>query len=507
MDSRPYQTEIHNAVVDGFKTYGKQLIVVPTGGGKTIVFAKLVEHFARCGAKSLILAHREELVDQAIAKLRAATGIIAGKEKAESVASKLDTAVVASIQTMQRRLDRWPQDHFGFVVCDEAHHAISDSWQSVLKHFDGHAKILGVTATPDRGDKKNLGSYFENIAAEISLFDLIRDGYLSRITVKSVPLEIDVRGVKQSAGDYDSNALGDALTPYLRRIAEAIRDHAPFRRVLVFLPLIATSKAFVEIAQSVGLDFRHVDGMSDDRKELLAGFDGGEFDGLSNAMLLTEGYDSPGIDCVCVLRPTRSRALYSQMVGRGTRVAPHKRDLLLLDFLWMHEKHNLVHPASLISDCEETAKIITELSQKAGGSGQDELDLEGLATSAQAEREKRLREELEKNQKRKSKFLSAEEFALNNHVVDLANWEPSMAWERGPISEKQAGYLKRAGIDVATVRGAGHASKLLNIHFAKIDKAPATDKVKAIMRRMGRADWATATTGQGRRFMASLARR
>ena len=231
MNLRPYQIDCVDAVHSALKEVDKTLVVVPTGGGKTVIFSKLA---AANSGKTLILAHREELIDQAIKKLHAATGIKAEKEKAEARASKNAKVVVGSIQTLcgQSRLHDWSSDHFSLVIVDEAHHAVSSSYQSILKHFDGTAKVLGVTATPDRADKKNLGSYFQSVAYEISLFDLINANYLSRIQVKSIPLAIDLNSVRSTMGDLNETDLGEALEPYLGEIARAIADRHGARLVL-----------------------------------------------------------------------------------------------------------------------------------------------------------------------------------------------------------------------------------------------------------------------------------
>lgn len=463
MQLRPYQQKIIESVRTGFTAADgqRQLVVCPTGGGKTIIFSALAQ--AMQPQRTLILAHREELVDQAIQKLYKSTGILAGKEKAEFCASRRDPVVVASVQTMQRRLGKWPQDHFALVVPDEAHHAISDSWQQVLKHF-APAKVVGFTATPDRGDKKNLGKYFQSVAADISLFELINQGYLSRISVKSVPLKIDLCDVKQTAGDYNAEDLGDALAPYLGSIAEAIREEATFRRTLVFVPLIATSKKFVEVCREKGINAEHVDGTSEDRKDILERFGQGKFDLLSNAMLLTEGFDDPGIDCVVILRPTRSRALYSQMVGRGTRTAPDKKNLLLLDFLWLHETHNLIRPAHLVAKSEEEAEEVTALAAaRPGGETQEELDLEGLMSEVQAQREKKLRQELEKKAKARPKTVDAMEYCmllLNDQ--HLSTYEPTHSWEYGKVTPGQSQILLSAKIDPNTVSNTGMAAKIID---------------------------------------------
>lgn len=516
MQLRPYQTNCVESILESFKEFRKTLIVSPTGSGKTILMSKVAQ--LTLPKKTLILAHREELISQAIEKLYSATGIKAEKEKAEAVASKDAQVVVASVQTLigEARLARWPSDHFGLVIVDEAHHAISDSYRRVLERFDGHANVLGVTATPDRGDKKNLGEYFENIAYEIGLFDLIRDGYLSPITIKSVPLQIDLNGVRQTAGDFNDVDLGSAIEPYLGQIAQAIANEASFRKTLAFLPLRATSRKFVEACQSAGLSACHVDGESPDRKEILARFTAGEFDVLSNAMLLTEGYDEPSCDCVCVLRPTRSRPLYSQMVGRGTRLHPTKDNLLLLDFLWMHEKLSISKPAHLIAKSKEEADAITELAEERSqsGYGEQELDLDALATDATAKREEALRKRLDEQAKKKAKYISAESFAANHNDLALVEYEPTMKWESEAISDKQRMHLKRQGIDPDTVKGKGHASRLLSLAFANQKLQLASPNVLAMVKRMphiaravGITDFETVTSRQGAAFFAELSKR
>jgi superfamily II DNA or RNA helicase len=400
----------------------------------------------------------------------------------------------------EQRRARWPQDHFSLVVVDEAHHALADSYQKALQHFN--AKVLGVTATPDRGDKRNLGQYFENVAFEITMFDLIKQGYLSPVKVKALPVEIDLKNVKSVAGDYSAEDLGTALTPYLRSIAKALRDHAAFRKCLVFLPLIATSKTFTEICQQEGLSAAHVDGTSEDRKEILQQFASGDFDILCNAMLLTEGFDDPSIDCVVVLRPTRSRALYAQMIGRGTRVHPAKDDLLVLDFLWLHEKHNLVRPAHLVAGTEEIADVITEkLECEAKGGGQGELDLECLNTTAIAEREEKLQEELKKQANKKSKTIDAMEFALSLHHLEAAEYEPVCNWEREPVSLGQRLELEMYQVSPGSVSCKGHASKIIELLRTRKKLGFASPRQLKFLRRFGHPNPDTVTVDEASAFL------
>ncbi len=496
MNLRPYQTTFVEKVESGRKEFKKQLGIAPTGSGKTIMFSHLAKRFLDTnGGKTLILAHREELIDQAIQKLHSATGIIADKEKAEFNARLSAPVVVASVQTMIRRLDKWPSTHFGQIVVDEAHHTLADSYLKVLNHFNGNAHILGVTATPDRGDKKNLGQFYENIAHEIALIDLIKDGFLSPITIRSIPLKIDLNQVASIAGDFDAGELGHVLEPYLGQIAGAIRDNAGSRKVLCFLPLISTSLKFIDHCRDAGLTCEHVDGQSVDRADKLTAFARGDFQLLSNAMLLTEGYDCPDIACIVVLRPTRSRPLFAQMVGRGTRTATGKPNLLILDFLWLHERHSIVHPASLIATTEEEAEQMTaKVEEESEPGGNEEFDLLDLQSDVQAEREEALRKKLEAMANRKAKFISAEEFALKHHSLAIAEFEPTMGWHSSPLTEKQLEWVEKAGVDPQTVKGRGHASQILDVFFKSRDNEPASSKQRWVMNSKG---WRSADGQRG----------
>lgn len=511
MTLRPYQSSCVDAIEAGFKQFGRQLAVLPTGGGKTIIFSHLAN---RCPGRTLILAHRGELIEQAHAKLRSATGIFASIEKAESRGSMDSKVVIGSVQTLLNagRRERWPTDHFQLVVVDEAHHALADSYRGILNYFT--AKVLGVTATPDRGDKKNLGSYFQNVAFEISLFDLVSAKFLSPISVLAVPLRIDLSAVGSTAGDFREDELGSAIEPYLGQIAAAIKEHAGFRRTLAFLPLIATSHKFVDACRTAGLRAEHVDGQSPDRKQILQRYAGGEFDILSNAMLLTEGYDvdsgptGVGIDCVVVLRPTRSRPLYAQMVGRGTRIAKCKENLLLLDFLWHHKTHRICRPAALIAGNEMEADSITELTQRDAMPGEvaRQLDLQELAKASSLEREEALRKKLAAMANEQKRFISAEEFALKHKSLAVAEYQETMPWESEPVTAKQRIYLDRAKIDPSSVRGKGHASRLLGLYFNHSPLQLASEGQRALLRRWGYDNWETATVREASRIFAERTR-
>lgn len=490
MNLRPYQIQAQNAILQTWNTeIGKTLLVLPTGTGKTIVFANVIAERVRQGDRVLVLAHREELLNQAADKLERAVGLGCALEKAQS--SCLDSwynVVVGSVQTLQsqKRLDRFPRDYFDTIIVDEAHHAISASYRRVIDHFAG-ARLLGVTATADRGDKRNLGELFETIAYEYTLPAAIRDGYLCPIKALTLPLNIDLAGVKVSAGDFQAAALGSALDPYLEQIAELMREHCANRKTVVFLPLIATSQKMCRILNERGLSAAEVNGESEDRAEILQRFHDGEFKVLCNSMLLTEGWDEPAVDCIVCLRPTKVRALYAQIVGRGTRLFPGKKDLLLLDFLWHTEKHDLCRPAHLVCNNSDLSSRVAEiLAEESQGEAVDLLEAEaGAESSAQQEREESLRKLLEEQRKRKRQLVDPLQYEMS--IGNAAGYEPDPLdlRQQGPPSAAQLALLEKNGIFPDEVTCAGQASKLLDTLAKRRVEGLTTPKQIRFLERVG----------------------
>lgn len=466
MELRDYQEEARTAIASEWeKGVKKTLLVLPTGCGKTIVFSKVVEDRVKLGERVLILAHRSELLDQASDKLAKATGIFTATEKAEqSCLNSWFRVVVGSVQTLQRpkRLAQFDKDYFDTIVVDEAHHCISDSYQRVLEHFS-NANVLGVTATPDRGDMRNLGSYFESLAYEYTLPKAIKNGYLSPIKALTIPLELDLSAVSMQSGDFKASEVGTALDPYLEQIADEMLKYCADKKTVVFLPLVKTSQKFRDILNEKGFKAAEVNGDSKDRAEILDDFSKGKYNVLCNSMLLTEGWDEPSVDCIVVLRPTKVRSLYSQMVGRGTRLYPGKEDLLLLDFLWHTERHELCHPASLICENEEVAKKMTENMEIAAGTAIDIEEAEEKAASdVVAQREEALAKQLEEMRRRKRKLVDPLQFEMSIQAEDLSTYIPSFGWEMAPPSDKQIKALEKYGISPDTIDNAGKASMVLD---------------------------------------------
>ncbi|KLU66328.1 UvrABC system protein B [Desulfosporosinus acididurans] len=465
MEDRLYQTEAIDAVFGEWnRGIQKTLLVMVTGGGKTIVFAKITEGCVREGERVLILAHRGELLDQAADKMKKATGLGCAVEKAEnSCLESWYRVVVGSVQTLMResRLKQFPPDFFDKIIVDEAHHCLSDSYQRILNYFN-KAKVLGVTATPDRGDMRNLGQYFETLAYEYTLPRAIKEGYLCPIKAQTIPLKLDLSGVSQQAGDFKSSDLGNALDPYLYQIAEEMAKCCMDRKTVVFLPLIKTSQKFRDILNSKGFSAAEVNGNSDDREKVLKDFEDGKYNVLCNSMLLTEGWDCPSVDCIVVLRPTKIRSLYVQMVGRGTRLFDGKDYLLLLDFLWHTERHELCHPAHLICESQEVAEIMTKNIEEAG-CPIDIQEAEVKATEdAVAAREEALAKQLQEMKNRKRKLVDPLQFEMSIQAEDLVGYVPAFGWELGPPTEKQIQTLEKLGIFPDQIESAGKAAKLLD---------------------------------------------
>lgn len=464
MELRPYQREAKEAIFENWDNgTRKTLLVLPTGCGKTIVFAKVTEECVRNGDRVLILAHRGELLDQAADKIARSTGLGCATEKAEATClGSWFRIVVGSVQTMMRekRLGQFPEDYFNTIIIDEAHHCISDSYQRVLQHFP-EAKVLGVTATPDRGDMKNLGSVFESLAYEYTLPKAIKEGYLSPIKAVTIPLKVDLTGVGMQSGDFKAGDLGTALDPYLRTIAQEMKGYCQDRKTVVFLPLVKTSQKFRDILNENGFRAAEVNGDSQDRAEVLKDFEEGRYNVLCNSMLLTEGWDCPSVDCIVVLRPTKVRSLYCQMVGRGTRLSPGKDHLLLLDFLWHTERHELCHPAHLICESEDVAKKMTENLEEAGCP----VDIEEAEKSASedviAQREEALAKKLAEMKRRKKALVDPLQFEMSIQAEDLAGYVPAFGWEMAPPSDKQKSTLEKLGIFPDEIDNAGKASKIL----------------------------------------------
>jgi superfamily II DNA or RNA helicase len=474
---RPYQLEAVRASVEALRRHRSALLVLPTGTGKTTIFVELAR-LARRG-RVLLLSHRDELVNQAAERVHTQLGVEAGIEKAEQRPGD-ESIVCGSVQTMRgQRLEAWPRDAFSIIIVDEAHHAAAATYRAILEHFD-IAKVLGVTATPDRSDGKGLRCIFDTVAYEYSIAEAIAAGWLVEPSLWRVKIDsIDLRGVKKSRGDLVQGALEEAVAKGVHSAATVLLERAGDRLTLVYTPGVATAHDLARVlcAARPGCAAA-IDGTTptDERRQILASHARGEYQFLVNCQVLTEGYDSPSVSCLGLLRPTLSRGLYAQMLGRGLRPASGKGDCLVLDFTDSSGRHDLVGPEDVLGSSEDVA---AEAKRKAAETDPEEpVRVTDALASAEAEVRYRLeRVEAEKRRKEK-KLISPDD------VAGLLGWKLPRTGK--PATERQLQALERFGIDAGGLSGAA-ASEMLDSLVTRARKSLATPKQLRILARQGRA--------------------
>lgn len=328
---RPYQTEAVQAIRLAFANRRRSvLFVLPTGGGKTVVFSHIAEQAAAKGNRIGILVHRVELLEQASASL-AALGVRHGLIAANRSMDLSAPVQVASVATLARRLHKLPPDLFQLLVVDEAHHSNAGTWGKVLSHCSA-ARILGVTATPIRCDGRGLGEWYQELILGPSPAWLTEQGYLAPARVLAPP-GVSMSGVRKRMGDYDlsqagellqqGQAMGDALGHY--------RQHLDGRTAIAFCCSVAHAEAVAELFQREGIAAASIDGTMDagTRRRLLEQLGSGELKVLTSCALIGEGVDVPSVSGCILLRPTQSVALHLQMIGRCLRPQDGKRAVIL----------------------------------------------------------------------------------------------------------------------------------------------------------------------------------
>jgi ATP-dependent helicase IRC3 len=364
---RPYQLECLERIHAQYRAGKRRMLVsLPTGTGKTVIFAQFPSFF-RMQRRLLVLAHREELIEQARTKFRAANpGMTIGIEQGQQHASSKAKVVLASVPTLGRegsgRLLALDPDEFHVIVVDEAHHAVASTYRRVLEHFrvfepDTKRLVVGFTATPRRGDGRGLGEIFQDISYTKGLEEMIAANYLCRIRGWRVKTKIDLDRVQTSRGDFVEAQLSRAVDNDARNrlLLRAYREFAPDRRCLVFCVDVQHEKDVAETFRAGGIKAAAVwgDMPREERRDTLKKFSAGRLDVITNCNVLTEGFDEPRVDCVLMARPTQSLLLYAQMVGRGTRLHPDKRDLVVIDVADNTTKHTLAG-LQMLFDIPET---------------------------------------------------------------------------------------------------------------------------------------------------------
>lgn len=468
---RPYQLEAAAAIERELQTHRSTLLVLPTGCGKTVTFGEVARRTAADGCRVLVIAHRSELLEQAARTLQR-FGLSTGIEQAEQRTDRLfpPDVVIASVQTLQRkRLESFDPNAFALLIVDEAHHATAASYRAVVAHFAG-ARLLGVTATPDRSDKIGLRNVFESVAFTYEIGTAIKAGHLCPIELRTVVVEsLDLSKVKTGDGDFKSPELQAAMVDdaALLEQAQPLAELSVGRQTLAFVTGVQHATDLTRVLQGLGVRAAAVSGdMPDDkRRQVLADYSAGHVQVVCNAMLLTEGYDEPATSCVALLRPTRSRSLLAQQIGRGLRLAEGKTECLLLDFHPSRApKLRLRTPADVLAGDDlpdAIAKEVSERSKTKGGK------LDSLIADAR-ERAEHQRVAGEKAERRRIAELRArvtyEAHALN--VGDLLEALSEPGEDGGPpASASEIDRLRGLGFNVderLTSNGADKLNKIVN---------------------------------------------
>ena len=413
---RPYQVEACAAIDDEWTRHRSTLLVAATGTGKTRMGSEIIARSASRG-RVLWLAHRSELLDQAQQAIAENTGLRVGREQASSRASVRalwgtdDQVIVASIQTMHgERLRRYFRpDDFATIIVDEAHRTAAKSYRDVIAYF-ASARVLGVTATPDRGDEYSLGSVYDSVAYQYDILQGIADGFLCDIQSREIVVaDLDITKVKVTASTQGGRDLSDSelgklvnTSANLHAIAYPLSVEAGERPTIVFMPSVESTHHFADVLRGYvgGKNVRAIDGTTAklERDGAIKAYRDGHVQFLVNCAVLTEGFDAPATSCIAIARPTKSRALYAQMIGRGTRIAPGKTDCLVLDFVPMQAgRHKLMTPIDVLGGKAIDDDVASE-ARKLSHDGMPSTEALAEAEKRKAERQEaaRLREEARK---------------------------------------------------------------------------------------------------------------
>lgn len=469
---RPYQREAVTRIGSELAGNRSTLLVMATGTGKTQTFGAVAKHWP---GRVLVLAHRDELIDQARSRLSKMTGEFVGVEQAERSALG-ERIVIGSVQTMCReaRLKAFPVDRFGLVVVDEAHHAVARTYRKIIDHF-ASAKLLGVTATPDRADESAMGQVFDTVAFTYDIQDGIRDAYLCPVVVQQVQVDaIDLSAVKTTAGDLNQGQLDAVMASEeaLHGIARPTMELSGDRRTILFTTSVDNAHRLAEVLNRYrGGCARAVDGTTsfDTRRDLLRGHKAGEYQFLCNVGVLTEGYDDPAVACIAMARPTKSRALYAQCIGRGLRPFPGKADCLVLDFSGNSGRHKLVSGLDILAGKwpDEVVERAKADAKKSPAMRSDEA-LARAAAAIEAEKQA----EIAKRARIKAKV----DYKAN--IVDpfgvLGMSSEREHFPSGPLTPGQLDTLNKFRIDVPEGCSRVQASRLISNAIMRKAKGLAT---------------------------------
>lgn len=482
---RPYQVKAGHDIDRELRDNQSTLCLSATGTGKSIVIADLTRRYAQQKKNVLLLVHRDELIRQ-LSKACSRMGVPAAVEKAgehalPAVRAGMVNAVCASVQTLRgNRLESWARDAFDLIVIDEAHHAMADGYIKTLKHFGfrnttgaHQPKVVGFTATADRLDGKNIGCVFQTRAFEYNLRDAVMDGWLVRpmaLTLETEP-PIDLRTLRTSSkADFTIDELEKVITASLSSIVNAIAEDGRLekRRAIAFTPDVNSAQLLSEALNDVGITANWIAGNSPDRAAKFKAHQNGEFQVLCNCQLTTEGYDDPHIEAVILCRPTKSRGLYSQMVGRGTRLceAIDKKDCYLVDFNWLTTSHDLVKAVDLFDNGDLSDEVMVKAREELEPGAL--VDLQDAVEAGQEKHRLFLREKI-RRQKLPVRAGMFDPLGIAD-FFDIPMQKEAYAWENVRMaSEKQINALRKWQINAPDEMPFAIAKKMLDTVIARAE--------------------------------------
>jgi superfamily II DNA or RNA helicase len=482
---RYYQKEAVDSILKALKTHRSTLCVMATGLGKTQVFCELAKIWP---GNVLVLAHREELVIQAKKRMEMMTGEWVEMEKADrqSYNARL---VVGSVDSVKQkgRLERLGKDRFDLIIVDECHHYQARTYKRPLEYW-GDAKLLGVTATPNRADKKKLGNIFESVAYNMNILQGVESGYLVPVKGKQIYLEeIDLSTVDKSGKDLNIKQLDDAMYKAVEGIVKETIKAEPNRQGIAFFPGVRSAQYAAERFNALKPgSAMSVDGKtdSDARTEIMDRFRRGDIQYLCNCMIATEGFDAPGVSMIILGRPTKSEGLYAQMVGRGTRVLPGvidgidgekyqslrktmisqsaKKDCVILDFVGNSGKHSLVSTVDIFAEGypKEVVKIAKKIEDENPDKDMAEILDEAQKTLEEMQRVARIA---------KSKVIAKTREFDPFKVFNIRSSPMTEKYGGKPMSDKQRDFLLDNGVDKSSLAGmdSGRAKKLISTIYVR----------------------------------------
>ena len=523
MRLRDYQEAAANGVFEAWKDNTSALAVLPTGLGKTVLFAEIIRRMNERGARAMVLAHREELITQAADKIKRVTGLEAqiemGEYHVQSWWGDLPPVIVSTVQTQcaggdgAGRMSKFDPQEFGLVVIDEAHHATSSTYRRCIDWYcqNPNCKVLGVTATPDRADEAALGQVFDAVAYEYQVLDAINNGWLVPIEQQMVTVgSLDFSGIRTTAGDLNQGDLAEVMEDErnLQGIAAPTVEICGEKRAIVFAATVEQAERLAEMLNRYKPDkAAWLCGKTDkdDRRRMLADFKAGKLQFVVNVGVLTEGFDDSGVEVVVMARPTKSRSLYAQMAGRGTR--PHdtvagllgdlptaqercamirnsvKPSCLIVDFCGNSGRHKLCCTADILGgkiDDEVVAEVTRRVKETNGP-----VDMTEEMRKVKAEIEERKRREAATRA-----ALQARAEYLTTKIDPFSQWDITPAQERGwdrgkKFSPKQEQVLlERIGVDPKKIPY-GQGKQLLDEYFRRIQGGYASLKQAALLKKRG----------------------